>query len=292
MANPERADRSVWLLVDPRDEPVVTGHVEGADHGIGERYAGHDWRQAVAWARVRADQVFLRFGGNDFTYWAGRGPLPRWDRDRLRPLPERPMVYADEWLAELGRRQREGEERERHGPGGPVAEGPRRSGPRRRDLDALRRADLQRKGHGGAQGVPFTMASFVVGAVEQVEIGCTDLAQLAAFWAAATGGTVARAVVLGQAVDWALAAQDGVRPEVLLSARQQPGRVQLTVEVEDLEERVRRLQELGGQVLERGRFHVVVADPEGNRALLAPLRGRAPGAAGAAAPPGGWTGGR
>jgi predicted enzyme related to lactoylglutathione lyase len=274
MANPERADRSVWLQVDPRDDPVVAGHVEHADHSIGERYAGHDWRQAVVWARVRADQVFVRFGDNDFTYWAGRGPLPRWDGNRLRPLPERPMVYADEWLTELGRLQRRVEELERGGPGDPVAVGPRQSGPRQRDLEARREASQQRQGHGETWAVPLTMVSFAVGAVEQVQIGCTDMAHLAAFWAAATGGTVARAAILGQVVDWALAAQEGVRPEVLFSVRQQSGRVQLTVEVEDLEERVRRLQDLGGQVLQRDRFHAVVADPEGNRALLAPLRQR------------------
>jgi hypothetical protein len=274
MANQQRADRSVWIHVDPRVEPVVTGHVELGDHSVGERYAGHDWRQAVVWARVRADQVFVRFGDNDFAYWAGNGPLPQWDGDGLRPLPERPIVYADEWVADLGRLQRRVEEREGGGSGGLGSDPPRRSGPRQRDLKALQRADEAQAHDEPPQAGTWSMLSFAVGAVQQVQIGCTDMPHLAAFWAAATGGTVAPAVVLGRVVAWALSAQAQVRPELVFSLRQAPGRVQLTVEVEDLEERVRRLQEFGGEVVQRGRFHAVVEDREGNRALLALLRQR------------------
>lgn len=183
----------------------MTGHVELGDHSVGERYAGHDWRQAVVWARVRADQVFVRFGDNDFAYWAGNGPLPQWDGDGLRPLPERPIVYADEWVADLGRLQRRVEEREGGGSGGLASDPPRRSGPRQRDLKALERADEAQAHDEPPQAGTWSMLSFAV---------------------------------------------------------------------EDLEERVRRLQELGGEVVQRGRFHAVVEDREGNRALLALLRQR------------------
>jgi hypothetical protein len=81
--------------------------------------------------------------------------------------------------------------------------------------------------------------------VRQVRVGAAELHRVAAFWAAATGGRAERAAVHGRMVDWALAAQAGVHPELLISSREPPGRVTLTVEVDD---------------------------PEGNRALLVQRR--------------------
>lgn len=110
------------------------------------------------------------------------------------------------------------------------------------------------------------------GAVSQVRVGAGELHRIAAFWAAATGGTVERAGVLGRLVDWALAAQPGVHPELLVSSQEPPGRVTLTVDVADLDARVRWLRDLGGTVLHQTAGAALVEDPEGNRALL--LQGR------------------
>jgi hypothetical protein len=79
---------------------------------------------------------------------------------------------------------------------------------------------------------------------------------------------VERATVRGRMVDWALAAQAGVHPELLVSGREAPGRVTLTVEVDDLEARLRWLRDLGATVLQETAGVALVEDPEGNRALL------------------------
>ncbi|MFL5793356.1 MAG: hypothetical protein ACJ77H_04995 [Actinomycetota bacterium] len=55
------------------------------------------------------------------------------------------------------------------------------------------------------------------GAVRQVRLGAGELHRIAAFWAAVTGGTVERAGVLGR-----------------MAVASRPGRVTLTVEVDDL----------------------------------------------------------
>ncbi|HJW60613.1 MAG TPA: hypothetical protein VJ931_13365 [Actinomycetota bacterium] len=49
----------------------------------------------------------------------------------------------------------------------------------------------------------------------------------------------------GSGCDWALAAQPGVHPELLVSSQEPPGRVTLTVDVADLDARVRWLRDLG-----------------------------------------------
>jgi catechol 2,3-dioxygenase-like lactoylglutathione lyase family enzyme len=101
--------------------------------------------------------------------------------------------------------------------------------------------------------------------------------RIAAFWAAATGGTVERAAVAGRMVDRALAAQAGVHPELLVSSREPPGRLTLTVEVDDLEARVRWLRDLGARLLQETPGAALVEDPEGNRALLVQRRPDEPG---------------
>lgn len=106
------------------------------------------------------------------------------------------------------------------------------------------------------------------GAVRQLRVGASELHRIAAFWAAVTGATVERAAVFGRVVDWALAAQAGVHPELLVSNREPPGRVTLTVEVDDLEARRRWLCDLGATVLQEATGAALVEDPEGNRALL------------------------
>jgi hypothetical protein len=85
--------------------------------------------------------------------------------------------------------------------------------------------------------------------------------------------------VFGRVVDWALAAQAGVHPELLVSSHEPPGRVTLTVEVDDLEARLRWLRDLGATALQEATGAALVEDPEGNRALL--LRRRPDGLAGA-----------
>ncbi|MDP9207572.1 MAG: hypothetical protein M3O65_03560 [Actinomycetota bacterium] len=108
-------------------------------------------------------------------------------------------------------------------------------------------------------------------------MGAGELHRIAAFWAAATGGSVERADVSGHLVDWALAAQPGVHPELLVSNREPPGRVTLTVEVGDLEAKVRWLRDLGGTVVQETVGAALVEDPEGNRALLLARRPDPPG---------------
>ncbi|MFL6249172.1 MAG: hypothetical protein ACJ75N_01340 [Actinomycetes bacterium] len=63
------------------------------------------------------------------------------------------------------------------------------------------------------------------GAVRQVRLGAGELHRIAAFWAAVTGGTVERAGVLGR-----------------MAVASRPGRVTLTVEVDDLAARLRWLR--------------------------------------------------
>jgi hypothetical protein len=55
-------------------------------------------------------------------------------------------------------------------------------------------------------------------------VGAAEPHRVAALWAAVTGGAVERAGVLGRLVDWALAAQGGVHPELLVSSREPAGR--------------------------------------------------------------------
>jgi predicted enzyme related to lactoylglutathione lyase len=109
-------------------------------------------------------------------------------------------------------------------------------------------------------------------AIRQVRVGAGELHRIAAFWAAATGGTVERAGVLGREVDWALAAQPGLQPELLVSSLEPPGRVTLTVQVDDLDAKLRWLADLGGTVLQHAAGAALVEDPEGNRALLVQRR--------------------
>jgi hypothetical protein len=229
-----------WIAVSPDTDPLVEAHIEHAGgEVVGETHHGDDWREALAWARARTDQVYIRFDVSDTTWWAGAGPPPA-DRDPpLEPLPDRPAVFVDDWIAEL--------------------------------LVLRRRlAELE----AAAQGATPAWTMFAPprhGAVSQVRLGAAELHRVAAFWAAASGGTVERAAVVGRMVDWALAAQPGVHPELLVSSREPPGRVTLTIQVADLEARVRWLRDLGGTVLHQSAGAALVEDPEGNRALLVAL---------------------
>jgi len=145
-----------------------------------------------------------------------------------------------------------------------------------RRAQSLRRrvAELEAAGHGSQ--LTWTMWTPPrEGAVRQVRVGAGELHRIAAFWAAATGGMVERAGVLGRMVDWALTAQAGVHPELLVSGREPPGRVTLTVEVDDLQARLRWLRDLGAKTLQETTGVAatrLVEDPEGNRALLVQRR--------------------
>jgi hypothetical protein len=237
---------SAWIVVSPDLDPLVSGHIEHAGSSApGEAHEGDDWREAVAWARARTDRVFIRFDFSETTYWAGAGPPPPGGDPPVQPLPERPMVFVDEWIAELRSLRR-------------------------------RLAHLEAAG----QGTELAWTMYVPpqqGAVRQVRVGAGELHRIAAFWAAVTGGTVERAAVFGRMVDWALAAQAGVHPELLVSNREPPGRVTLTVEVDDLEARLRWLRDLGAKLLQETAGAALVEDPEGNRALLVRRRPDAPG---------------
>jgi catechol 2,3-dioxygenase-like lactoylglutathione lyase family enzyme len=65
--------------------------------------------------------------------------------------------------------------------------------------------------------------------------------------------------------------------ELLVSSREPPGRLTLTVEVDDLEARVRWLRDLGARLLQETPGAALVEDPEGNRALLVQRRPDEPG---------------
>ena len=236
---------TAWITVSPDVDPLVSAHLEhpgGA--GVGETHEGDDWREALAWARARTDRVFIRFDLSEETYWAGAGPTPSPGDRPVRPLPDRPTVAVDEWIDELRRLR------------GRLAE-----------LEA------------SAKGTELAWTMYPPprqGAVRQVRVGAGELHRIAAFWAAVTGGTVERAAVHGRMVDWALAAQAGVHPELLVSSREPPGRVTLTVEVDDLEARRRWVGDLGARPLQEAAGAVLVEDPEGNRALLLQRRSGGP----------------
>jgi hypothetical protein len=247
MAAAQPAEPTAWIAVSPDTDPLVQAHVEHAagDQVVGETHHGDDWREALAWARARADRVFIRFDVSDTTYWAGAGSPPSLGDQPTQPLPERPTVVVDEWIDELRRLRR-------------------------------RLAELE----ASAQGQELTWTMYAPprqGAVRQVRVGAGELHRIAAFWAAVTGGTVERAAVYGRMVDWALAAQAGVHPELLVSSREPPGRMTLTVEVDDLEARLRWLRDLGAKPLQESTGAVLVEDPEGNRALLIQRRPDQPG---------------
>lgn len=269
----QRARRSGWIVVSPEDEPLVTAHVEDdarerqTEHD--ERYEGDDWRAALTWTRSRAANVFIRFDHNGHYYWAGDGQPPALHDGPPPPLPERPVVPVDEWIEQLRALRRRIAELE--GTATDEPDGSERSAVRGRDLDELQRA-LEQAQLEGAEGFSWTMRSFQVGAVEQIRIGCTDLHRTAGFWAALLGGRPVRAAIAGRVVDGALAVQDNVRPELAFTDRQAPRQAQLTLEVDQLDAAAGRARDLGGRVLERGAEHVLIEDPEGNRALLRPAR--------------------
>jgi Glyoxalase-like domain len=246
MAADQPTGAVAWIVVSPDTDPLVAAHIEHPEaEGIGEAHAGDDWREALAWARARTDRVWIRFDQAETTYWAGAGPPPPGGDPPVGPLPDRPMVFVDDWIAELLLLRRR------------VAE-----------LEAT------------AQGFSPAWTRYAPprqGAVRQVRVGAAELHRVAAFWAAATGGTVERAAVLGRMVDWALAAQPGVHLELLVSGREPPGRVTLTVEVADLDARIRWLRDLGGTVLQQNTGAALVEDPEGNLALLVQQRPPPPG---------------
>jgi Glyoxalase-like domain len=240
MASDRRAGAIAWIVVGPDTDPLVDAHIEHAGgEVVGETHRGDDWREALAWARARTDQVYIRFDYSDTTYWAGAGPPPPDQDPPAEPLPDRPTVFVDDWIVELQALRR-----------------------RLAELEAMAK---------GATRAWTTYAPPRHGAVSQIRVGAGELHRIAAFWAAATGGTVERAAVSGRMVDWALAAQPGVHPEVLVSSREPSGRVTLTVEVADLDARVRWLEDLGGTVVHRVTGTALVQDPEGNRALLVAL---------------------
>lgn len=245
MAADPPTQATAWITVSPDTDPLVDAHIEHAGGRVaGESHRGDDWREVLAWARARTDRVFIRFDYSETTWWAGAGPPPPGDPPPPA-LPERPTVFVDEWIAEL---------------------------------QSLRRrvAELEAAGHGSQ--LAWTMWTPPrEGAVRQVRVGAGELHRIAAFWAAVTGGTVERAGVLGRMVDWALAAQAGVHPELLVSGREPPGRVTLTVEVDDLQARLRWLRDLGARTLQETTGVALVEDPEGNRALLVQRRPDEPG---------------
>jgi hypothetical protein len=231
---------TAWIVVSPDTDPLVSAHIQHpGDAGIGETHEGDDWREALAWARARTGRVFIRFDLSEVTFWAGAGPPASLGDLPVEPLPERPTVAVDEWIDELRRLRR-----------------------RLAELEAL---------HGGELGWTMYVPPRP-GAVKQVRVGAAELHRVAAFWAAVTGGRAERAAVHGRMVDWALAAQAGVHPELLISSREPPGRVTLTVEVDDLEARLRWLRDLGATPLQEASGAVLVEDPEGNRALLVQRR--------------------
>ena len=237
MAADQPAGATAWIVVSPDTDPLVDAHIEPAGGGaVGETWRGDDWREALAWARARTERVYVRFDFSDTTWWAGAGPPPAGGDRRVQPLPDRPMVFVDDWIAELQTLRR-------------------------------RLAELE-TGARGATRAWTTYSPPRYGAVSQVRVGAGELHRIAAFWAAATGGTVERAGVFGRMVDWALAAQPGVHPELLVSSQEPPGRVTLTVDVADLDARLRWLRDLGGTVLHQTTGAALVEDPEGNRALL------------------------
>ena len=230
------AGATAWIAVSPDTDPLVEAHIErGGGQELGQTHRGDDWREALAWARARTDRVLIRFDYAEVTWWAGAGPPPEGGDPPVQALPERPEVFVDEWITELLRLRR-------------------------------RVAELEAAGRG--QELAWTMYAPRQGAVRQVRVGAGEPHRIAAFWAAATGGSVERATVLGRMVDWALAAQAGVHPELLIGGREPPGRVTLTIEVGDLEGTIRRLQDLGGAVAREDGGAAVVEDPEGNWALL------------------------
>ena len=237
MAAAQPPGPTAWIAVSPDTDPIVEAQMQHTgDRVVGETHRGDDWREALAWARARTDRVFIRFDDADVTFWAGAGPPPGLGDRPVQPLPERPVVFVDEWIAELLRLRQRVAELEAAGPG---------------------------------QDPTWTMYSPPrQGAVHQVRVGAGELHRIAVFWAAATGGSVERAAVLGRMVDWALAAQAGVIPELLVSNHEPPGRVTLTIEVGDLAAKVRWLRDLGGTVVRETTGAAVVEDPEGNRALL------------------------
>jgi hypothetical protein len=241
MATDQPAGATAWITVSPDTDPLVDAHLAHAGGTVvGETWSGDDWREALAWARARTDQVYIRFDFTETTWWAGAGPPPQGGDRPVQPLPDRPTVFVDDWIAELL---------------------------------ALRRRLAELEGAANGTTRAWTMYSPPrYGAVSQVRVGAGELHRIAAFWAAATGGTVERAGVLGHLVDWALAAQPGVHPELLVSSQEPPGRVTLTVDVADLDARVRWLRDVGGAVLHQTAGAALVEDPEGNRALL--LQGR------------------
>jgi hypothetical protein len=240
MAGDQLVGATAWIAVSPDTDPLVDAHIQHAEGQVlGEAHRGDDWREALAWARARTDRVYIRFDYADTTYWAGAGPPPA-DRDPpVQPLPDRPMIPVDDWIAELL---------------------------------TLRRRLAEVEPPAGNASTWTAYAPPRLGAVRQVRVGAGELHRIAAFWAAATGGTVERAGVSGRMVDWVLAAQPGVHPELLVSSREPPGRVTLTVEVADLDARVRWLRDLGGTVVRQTPGAALVEDPEGNRALLIQLR--------------------
>ena len=240
MAGDQLVGATAWIAVSPDTDPLVDAHIQHAEGQVlGEAHRGDDWREALAWARARTDRVYIRFDYADTTYWAGAGPPPA-DRDPpVQPLPDRPMIPVDDWIAELL---------------------------------TLRRRLAEVEPPAGNASTWTAYAPPRLGAVRQVRVGAGELHRIAAFWAAATGGTVERAGVSGRMVDWVLAAQSGVHPELLVSSREPPGRVTLTVEVADLDARVRWLRDLGGTVVRQTPGAALVEDPEGNRALLIQLR--------------------
>jgi hypothetical protein len=102
MATDQPAGATAWITVSPDTDPLVDAHLAHAGGTVvGETWSGDDWREALAWARARTDQVYIRFDFTETTWWAGAGPPPQGGDRPVQPLPDRPTVFVDDWIAEL-----------------------------------------------------------------------------------------------------------------------------------------------------------------------------------------------
>jgi hypothetical protein len=102
------------VIVDPGGGPPIASaqiqfHDPDGFNGEWPRVDGDDWRELLAWARARTNEVYIRFDPGGYL-WAGAGAPP----DDLPVLTERPVVPVDMWIEELLRLRRRIAELETH----------------------------------------------------------------------------------------------------------------------------------------------------------------------------------